>query len=280
MKITAWGCRGSLPIPGKNTLRFGGNSTCFELQLDDGNVIIIDAGTGIRGLGRKLVREKKQLELYLVLTHSHWDHLMGFPFFVPAYLPDYKIRVRGGPIAKESLRGFLDHQMDPPFFPVDFSAMKADFDFTPGLPQIRQVGSTTITPTPLSHPNGGYGYKFEENGKTFVFLTDNELEHEHEGGRSMQEYIDFCEGAELVLHDAQYTPEEYKRYATWGHSSFDSAINLAIYAGVPQLGLIHHDPDHKDDDMDRIGEVCRRIVEKKKKPLDCFVVKEGVTLEL
>lgn len=182
MKITIWGCRGSIPVPGPSTVKYGGNTTCVEVSLGDGTTIILDAGSGIRNLGKKIVEEGKTQDLYLMLTHSHWDHLIGFPFFSPAYREGFKIHVRGGPIAKETVRNYLERQMEPPYFPARFSAMKADFDFTHGIPMVKQIGSATVTPIPLSHPNGGYGYKITDGGKTFVFLTDNELDYQHEAG--------------------------------------------------------------------------------------------------
>ena len=280
MEITIWGCRGALPIPGRSTVRYGGNTTCLEIRLADGNLIVLDAGTGIRSLSKKIMTEGGRDEIFLLLSHSHWDHLMGFPFFAPGYVESFKIHVRGGPIAKETIRKYLERQMEPPFFPVKFSTMKAEFDFTHGLPQVKNIGKAVITPIPLSHPNGGYGFKIEESGKTFIFMTDNELEYEHEGGRSIREYTRFCEGADLLIHDAQYTMEEYKRNIKWGHSTYKSALDLALNAEVKQFGLFHHDPDHSDADLDRIVAVSREYLAKRNKNMDCFAASEGMSLSL
>jgi phosphoribosyl 1,2-cyclic phosphodiesterase len=278
MEVTIWGCRGSLPTPGKNTLRFGGNTTCLEVRLADGNVIVIDAGTGIRALGRKLMREEGLNEIYLVLTHSHWDHLMGFPFFAPAYSERFKINVRGGPIAKETIRQNLEQQMQPPYFPVRFSYMKARFDFTHGIPKVKYIGDATVTPIALSHPNGGYGFKFEEGDRCFVFLTDNELEYQHEGGCARYEYANFCREADLLLHDAQYTDEEYQRFKTWGHSTCQTALDLGIQAKVKRIGLFHHDPDRKDEDIDRIVQTCESNLAQRSVRLDFFAAAEGMRI--
>lgn len=194
MKITIWGARGSIPAPGPSTIKYGGNTACIEVSLEDGTMIILDTGSGIRILGKKILEEGKTSDIYLILTHSHWDHLIGFPFFSPAYTVGYRIHVRGGPIAKETVRSYLEHQMEPPYFPARFSAMKADFDFTHGIPVVKQIGSATVTPIPLSHPNGGYGYKISALGKTFVYLTDNELDYQHEKGRLRGDYLRFCGG--------------------------------------------------------------------------------------
>ena len=145
---------------------------------------------------------------------------------------------------------------------------------------MRQIGDAEITPIALSHPNGGYGFKVEENGTTFVFLTDNELKYKHEHGASMYEYINFCRDADLVFHDAQYTMEEYEKYESWGHSTYKDAIDLAINAKARQLGLFHHDPDHNDEGLDRIIDACHAALEKRKSKLTCFACREGQTISI
>ena len=164
MKVKVWGCRGSLPTPGAGTIRYGGNTTCLEIRLKDNTVVIVDAGSGIRALGTKMFQEPDSTEIYLFLTHAHWDHLMGFPFFGPAYSSKYRIHVRGGPRAKGSLQGhlYLKHQMSPPYFPVPFDAMNAEFDFTSGDPKRVSIGPAEVIPIRLNHPNGGYGFKITD----------------------------------------------------------------------------------------------------------------------
>lgn len=275
MKITVWGCRGSIPVASKDMLKYGGNTTCIELRLNDKTVIVIDAGTGIRNLGKKLIKEPALNELYLLLTHSHWDHLMGFPFFLPAFSEKFIIHVRGGPIAKETLKKYLEHQMEPPYFPARIGAMKAEFDFTHGIPLIKRIGNAEVIPIPLSHPNGGFGYKIVEGNKAFVFLPDNELDFRHEGAKTKSDYIDFCREVDLLFHDAQYTEDEYTSAKKWGHSTYLSAVDLAMRAKVKRFGLFHHDPDHTDAIVDRIVEICQKIIEQKKAKVSCFGVSEG-----
>ena len=274
MNITVWGCRGSLPTPDPRTVKYGGNTTCLELRLADGTLIVVDAGSGLRNLGQKLLAEGSMTEMYLLLTHSHWDHLMGFPFFVPAYLPKFKIHVRGGPLAKRSLKAYLAHQMDPPYFPVKFDAMKAAFDFTEDKPKRRSIGCAEVIPMRLSHPNGGYGYKFAEDGKSLVIFTDNELGTQHEGGPTRDEFVEFCRGADLLIHDAQYTDEQYVAKKGWGHSTIGQTIELGRDAKVRRLGLFHHDPDRTDEDLDRLqGQVVEAGM-----GMECFFVREGMSL--
>ncbi|MBN2322774.1 MAG: MBL fold metallo-hydrolase [Spirochaetes bacterium] len=275
MKITIWGCRGSIPTPGLSTVKYGGNTTCVEVELEDKTLLILDAGSGIRNLGKKILEEGITEEIYLILTHSHWDHLIGFPFFTPAYSAGFRIHVRGGPVAKETVKSYLEHQMEPPYFPARFSVMRAEFDFTHGIPMVKHIGSSTVTPIPLSHPNGGYGFKISDGGRTFVFLTDNELEYQHEGGRLRGDYLRFCEGADLLLHDAQYTEPEYRRSVGFGHSTVSSAFTLAVRAGVKRFGLFHHDPDHSDSVMDAITTKLQDLLDKKNDDLNLFCASEG-----
>ena len=275
MKIKIWGCRGSLPVPGPDTLKYGGNTTCIELRLKSGECVILDAGSGIRNLGKTLMDGNGHRDIYLILTHAHYDHLMGFPFFTPAYSDRFTLYIRGGPIAKESLKKYLEHQMEPPYFPARITAMKAKIDITHGFPVIKKMGNANITPIPLSHPNGGYGYKIEEEEKTLVFLTDNELDYQHKGGKSYSEYVSFCRGADLLIHDAQYTNEEYSHVRTWGHSTFSTVIDLAADAQVKRLMLFHHDPDRTDKNLDQLNLKCQEIIQRRKGRFNFSLAKEG-----
>ena len=253
MKIKVWGSRGTLPSPGSHTLKYGGNTTCIEIRNNDGYPTIIDAGSGIRLFGKELMKEKDRNNLCLMLTHSHWDHLMGFPFFQPAYFSRFNINVCGIASARNYMKHSLARQLEAPYFPVDFSQLKANFNFGCAMPGCANCKKIKIQSINLNHPNGGMGYKFTENGKTFVFLTDNELgDFRHDGGLKDEDYIEFCQNADLLFHDAQYTEEEYKHTKGWGHSTYQAAINLAIKANVKSLGLFHHDPDRTDSELDNI----------------------------
>ncbi len=281
MIVKVWGCRGSLTTAGPEVVRYGGYTTCVEVRLDDGSLVIIDAGSGIHPLGRALLAEPNLTNILLLLTHSHWDHLTGFPFFAPAYLERYRIQVRGGPDAKSSLSNYLRHQMDPPYFPVEFDKLKAGFDFGSEASGEMTVGAATIVPIPLSHPNGGYGFKIVEHGTTFVFLTDNEPDFPHPGGLRPEDYIDASRGADLLLHDAQYSDEEYESSSRgWGHSTYRRAALVAIEAGVKRLGTFHHDPDHDDREVDRSVRLCRRIIRERRARIGCFGSAQGMTIRV
>jgi phosphoribosyl 1,2-cyclic phosphodiesterase len=281
MRIKIWGCRGSLTTAGRDIVRYGGYTTCVEVRLSDGTLVVIDSGSGIHRLGNALLREPSIGDMYLLLTHSHWDHLTGFPFFKPAYMDKYRIHVRGGPDAKTSLHKYLAHQMDPPYFPVEFSVLKAGFDFGSQDDGDLSIGKVRIVPIPLSHPNGGYGYSFTEGKKRFVFLTDNELGFTHPGGLRNEDYLDAARGADVLFHDAQYSDEEYANGTrSWGHSSYTHAAEFAARAGVRRFGTFHHDPDHCDDDIDSSIRLCRSIFERSGSRAECFAVAEGMELTI
>jgi len=284
MKIKIWGCRGSITTAGINTIRYGGNSSCLEVRSADGHIIIVDAGSGIRNLGKALKNDSLSSEIRFLFTHSHWDHLSGFPFFEPAYLDRYRITLCGGPHAQDSIRKYLSRQMEAPYFPVEFSQLRAKFNFSCEHQKCDGYcplgGDMQIRAIPLSHPNGGYGYKFTEHGKIFVYLTDNELGFQHEGGLNREEYIDLCRGADLLLHDAQYTTEEYKHTRGWGHSTYLDATDLAIKAGVKRVGLFHHDPDRTDDDLDRQADICKNNIEQIGSQVECFPCSEGMEVQI
>ena len=280
MRIKIWGCRGSIPSPGCDNNKYGGNTTCVEVRLKDGSLIVIDAGTGIRCLGNTLLKARGPKKVHLLLTHAHWDHLQGFPFFVPAFKEEYSIIVRGGPPAKQSLEAFLAHQLDPPYFPVPFRDLKASFDFRQENGRSLSIGKVEIIPIPLKHPNGGYGYKFMEGDKTFVFLTDNEIGFDHPGGLPDTEYAEICRNADLLLHDGQYTEQEYEISRGWGHSTFPAVTDLGISAEVKRLGIFHHDPRHLDQDLDRYLAECKKRISGGKSRVECFGTKEGMEIIL
>lgn len=279
MEVRIWGCRGSLPTPGPESVRYGGNTTCLEIRLRDGTVIIIDAGSGIRLLGERIAEAKDQKDICLLLTHGHWDHLHGFPFFRPAYMPGFRIKVIAG--ATEEVDGlkYLSHQMKPPFFPVRFEDLNADFVFEDWSRGKLKLASAEIIPIPLNHPDGGFGYKLIEDGKSFVFLTDNELFFEHSGGLKRQRYVEWCKGADLLLHDAQYGEKEYEsRTRGWGHTTYLQATQLAIDSGVKSFGLFHHDPSRSDDMIDGLVEECSGLIRKSGLAIECFGARDGMKL--
>src|SRR3972149_5651974 len=279
MLIRCWGSRGSVPVAGNEYLKHGGDTTCMEITSNNGDVIIVDAGTGIRKLGNKLLRTDKR-NYNIVFTHAHWDHLMGFPFFKPVYTKRISLHLYGCPFAQASIKEILSKSMSPPYFPVNLEDLRADISYHGACSGGFDIGSIHVTPILLSHPNKGIGYKFVEEGRSFVFLTDNELTYKHPGGLDYREYLDFSTNADLLIHDAEYTREEYSVTKGWGHSVYDDALNLAVEAHVQQFGLFHHNQDRSDAGLDRIVEKCENIIADRHAALDCFAVSAGTEITL
>ncbi|MCG6892596.1 MAG: MBL fold metallo-hydrolase [Desulfobacteraceae bacterium] len=279
MKITVWGSRGSIPVSGREYLKYGGDTTCLEIRTGEDELLIVDAGTGIRRLGRRLVQENR-LKGHFLFTHAHWDHLMGFPFFRPNFEEGAFFHMHRCPFKSKFVETVLSQLMSAPYFPVKFSEIKAELAYEDACPLTFSIDTVSITPVPISHPNNGSGYKFEENGKSFVFLTDNELEYAHPGGLDPDGYVDFVAGADLLIHDAEYTPEEYERTVGWGHSTYEQALDIALRGGVKRLGLFHLNQDRTDEQMDSIVETCRRRIREAGSEMECFAVACDSTFEL
>ena len=279
MIIKIWGSRGSIPVSGKDYLKYGGDTTCVDIRTKSGDIIIIDAGTGIRRLGNQLVDEKR-FDLHFIFTHAHWDHLMGFPFFKPLYFKRSTIRMHPCPFHSKFVETILSRIMTPPNFPVKYSDITAQLVYTEACPTEFEIGSVKVIPIALSHPNGGSGYKFIEDNKTFVFLTDNELGHIHPGGVPFEDYLDFCSKADLLIHDAEFTPDEYHTHMDWGHSAYTDALDLAQQARVKKLGLFHINRERTDKEMDKIVKDCRNRIAAKGSNLACVGVACDMEFEL
>lgn len=273
MIVRCHGSRGSIPVSGREYIQYGGDTTCIEVRSSGDDIIIVDGGTGIRRLGNTLLAESR-FEYTMLFTHTHIDHIFGFPFFKPIYDERTVIHLKGCPSAQGNVRKLLSRSMQAPFFPVPFDNLSARLEFDPECPISFTVGTVEIDFIPLSHPNLGVGYRFTENGKTFVFLTDNELGHRHRGGKSFEDYADFARGADLLFHDAEYTPEQYLSARSWGHSTYTEALELAMAAGVKNFGLFHHNQDRTDRELNRLVEKCRKTVENRGIRMSCFAVRD------
>ena len=279
MRIKCWGSRGSVPVSGRDYIKYGGDTTCLEIRSNENDLIIVDAGTGIRRLGIKLINEKRY-SFDMLFTHAHWDHVMGFPFFPPIYNENYEILMQGCPFAKDFIETMLGKVMSQPNFPVEYTDLKAMFEYLPECPFSFQIGAITVNTIPLSHTNSGNGYKFIEDGREFVFLTDNELAYQHKGGLLFKDYLDFCKGAHTLFHDAEYTDEEYLRVKQWGHSRYTDALDLAIQAEVKRFGLFHLNQGRTDREVDRVVEHCNQIANEKGADLECFAVSMDMECEV
>jgi len=279
MFIKCWGSRGSIPVSGLEYLKYGGDTTCVEIRTKSNDIIIIDAGTGIRRLGNYLF-ENKEFNYNLIFTHAHWDHLMGLPFFKPLFLKDTVINVHRCPYPGQYAEKMITRVMTPPHFPIRYADLKAQINYQKGCPHSFEIGSVTVTPINLSHPGGGSGYKFTEDGNTFVFLTDNELGYTHEGGLTCEDYLEFSRNADLLIHDAEYTPAEYGTQIDWGHSVYTDVLSMAMAAGAKELGLFHLNQNRTDSQMDDILQDSRRIIAEQNSTMECVAVSCDMTFEV
>ena len=279
MIIKIWGSRGSIPVSGKKYLKYGGDTTCLEIRTKSDDIIIVDAGTGIRRLGNQLKKAECE-NLNFIFTHAHWDHLMGFPFFKPLYSRSTRIQMHRCPYQSKFVEIILAKLMAPPNFPVKYADITAKLIYPDACPLDFEIGSVTVVPIALNHPNGGSGYKFIEDGRSFVFLTDNELGYIHPGGLAVDDYLEFAKGADLLIHDAEYTPREYKKYIDWGHSVYTDALKLARKAGVKKLGLFHLNQERTDRQMDKIVQDCCDRIAAKGNNLKCVGVASDMVFEV
>jgi phosphoribosyl 1,2-cyclic phosphodiesterase len=280
MKIRCWGTIGSIPTPGAETVKYGGNTPCLEVRLDNGRLIIFDGGTGIRPLGLELMKSGQAIKAQMIMTHVHWDHIQGFPFFVPAYIKGNQFDVIASPQAGGTVRKIFDDLMVDPYFPITFDVLAADFRLLELGSSEVEVGDIRMTSILTNHPQDTYAFRIEENGKSFVFMTDNELLSPTLKDIPFEEHVGFCAGADLLIHDAMYTDEEYERTVGWGHSTWRSALKLAMEAGVRRFGLYHHDPEHSDDDVESMVEDCRKEIAQNGIEMECFATDETTDLIL
>jgi phosphoribosyl 1,2-cyclic phosphodiesterase len=246
MKVTFYGARGSIPVSGREYLQFGGNTSCIFIAFENGRVAILDAGTGIRKLGNDFqIKSIEQYDnIFIGLSHTHWDHIHGFPFFKPGYdkRRHFTIAICGKDRKITSLEGIFEAQMHHAYFPVPLDKMGAAFTFwQPDATTHKTPSGVHITATRHNHPAGAYSYRIEEGSKVLVYCTD--IEH---GEQIDMNIVSLAKNADLLIHDAQYSPEELKEKKGWGHSSWDQAIEVAEKAEVKKLALFHHDPEHED----------------------------------
>lgn len=285
MKARFWGVRGSVPTPGPRTARYGGNTACVEVRAG-GQLLIIDSGTGARELGQALLAEAagKPIAGSFLIGHTHWDHIQGFPFFTPLYLPTSRFTVRG---VSGTTRSFLDvmaGQMSSTYFPVQLGDMASKPEF------VEFSGPTMIGPVKvgfhyLNHPGITIGFRLEHEGKVLGYISDHEPYGKLNARSAFTDKEDaaiarFVEGADLLICESQYTADEYRLKRGWGHSTFDDVLDLATRAGVKRLALFHHDPAHDDDAMDAHEAACVKAIAARGARIDVFAAREGMEVEL
>ncbi|WP_337995434.1 MBL fold metallo-hydrolase [Oleispirillum naphthae] len=264
--VRFWGVRGSIACPSPYHVRYGGNTSCLSFSMGDRH-LILDAGTGIRGLGQYLQKQDVK-EATILLTHTHWDHINGFPFFAPAFVPGRSFRILAGHlIGAGGIQEVLNTQMHTPMFPVPLDAMRARLefeDFASGE-NFRLAPDITVRTCPLNHPNGATGYRVEYGGKSACYITDTE----HTPGKPDATILALIEGADLVIYDSTYTDDEFPAKVGWGHSTWQEGVRLCRMANVKRMAVFHHDPDHDDDFMDALGAEAKAVWP------GCFVARES-----
>ena len=290
MRIRFWGTRGSLAKPGPSTIRYGGNTSCVEVRARDGTLIILDCGTGAHELGRSLVMSgERPIRGHLLLTHTHWDHIQGFPFFAPLFMPGNEWDVYAPQGLGQRLEDTLAGQMEYEYFPVTLGQLGATIRYHELTEGTFDLGTVQVTARYLNHPGIALGYRLEASGVVVVYATDHEPHSRHQPEAADparvlpvhhedQRHVEFLAGADLVIHDAQYTLKEYPNKLTWGHSPAELAVDFALAAGAKRLALFHHDPLRDDAALDRLVESCRRRAAAG--GLDVFAAAEGQTIEL
>ena len=270
LRVKFWGCRGSIACPSPDHLKYGGNTTCLEVDAG-GHLFILDAGTGIRELGEDIQRSDQD-HVRILLTHTHWDHINGFPFFAPAFNPKKSFEIMAGHLYdKSGVQHVFESQMENPVFPVPLEAMTAELyfvDFKAGE-DFNISPKVKIRTALLNHPNDATGYRIDYDGKSVCLITDTE----HIPGQPDQNILGLIEGADLVIYDSTYTEEEFPDKVGWGHSTWEEGVRLCKAANVKQLGIFHHDPTHDDAFMDKLAE------DAKKAWSGAFVVREKMALK-
>jgi len=277
--VRVWGARGSLAAPGPATVGYGGNTSCVELELGDGTTLILDAGSGIRELGQRLL-EREHGELHICLTHLHLDHVEGLGFFAPLWRAGWKLRFWGPPSTTATLRERVSRYLSPPLFPIGLSEAPAEAVFEDVPHEPWRIGSAVVEARAVEHRGPTLGYRIEDEGAVFTYLPDHEpyltasLDDEPQwiSGWAL------AAGADLLFHDSQYTEDEYPHRRGWGHSSVADAATFARTAEVRRLAMFHHDPGRSDRELETLYDRVAEIVRHDQEPP--LIAREGLEIRL
>ncbi|WP_088331688.1 MBL fold metallo-hydrolase [Lacimicrobium sp. SS2-24] len=278
MKLTFYGVRGSVPTPGPEYVRYGGNTACVHIELDDGTDIILDAGTGIRTLGKKLIQ--KENDIHLLLTHNHWDHIQGFPFFAPIYQPDRNIFITPGQTTPDQPNAILE-QMNGSYFPVNYRDLPANINIQPVADSTSSwsLNSATISRNKMNHPGNGSAFVIEADNAKVAYITDNELYPPYKKATDFLEWVDFAKDADLIIHDAQYMLSDMPKKSGWGHSIAEEAVKLAMACRAKRLALYSHDEVRTDSEIESLEHHCQEVIEIGQMDLQLFAAAEGICIE-
>lgn len=286
IKIKFWGVRGSIPTPGVNYIKYGGNTPCVEMQIPNNQLFIFDAGTGIRELGNVLNKREGKLKAHIFLSHFHWDHIQGLPFFVPSYIKGNEIVIHGMDLQAARLDEIISNQMESIYFPVKLQSLAADIRFQLLADGSNDIEGAMVDALYINHPGQAMGYVVSFGNTKICYFTDNELVPAWIDKTSGLKYkpnrremiLKSIRDADLLIHDAQYTDEEYKLKVGWGHSSLSEVLQLAKDGKVKRLALFHHDQDHFDEQIDILVANCKERLNEYPYALECFAAHEGMEL--
>ena len=278
MLITFYGVRGSIAAPGPATIKYGGNTSCVHVRLNSGENLIFDAGTGIRQLGLNMVRHEEPI--LLLLSHGHWDHIQGYPFFGPIYQPDREIIVFQGVEGNAVALGAILEQMDGSNFPVHAGDLPSRISTIDEVEEYLLDKPYLTQRKDLNHPGGGHAYRIEEDGVSFAYITDNELDPPEAPHTSYDEWVEYCRGVDLLIHDAQYIENDMPAKHGWGHSLISQVRQLAVDAQVKNLVMYHHDPERTDGELDEIAIESAQYFKSKNSKIGSYIAAEGLTFEL
>jgi phosphoribosyl 1,2-cyclic phosphodiesterase/DNA-binding response OmpR family regulator len=287
MHVRFWGTRGSIAKPGSGTVRYGGNTSCVEIRSDSGTLVILDCGTGLQNLGQELIRETSDAVTgHILISHTHWDHIQGIPFFEPFFIPGNEWDIFAPRGLNQSLKDVLAGQMEYTYFPITLDAFGSAIRYHDILEGSFSIDGIQVRSQYLNHPALTLGYRLEVDGSTVVYASDHEpftrqfsVENAQYSEQD-QHHIDFLQGADLVIHDAQYTGEEYAKKIGWGHSSVEQVLDMCSLAGAKRLAITHHDPFRDDDGVDALQSYAREYAAKMDASLEVFAAQEGMTIEL
>jgi phosphoribosyl 1,2-cyclic phosphodiesterase len=278
MQVTFYGVRGSVPAPGPHTVRYGGNTSCVEVRLSDESTVVLDAGTGMRALGNALIKQGLSTPVHLLLSHTHWDHVLGLPFFAPLYRSDTHLFVY--PLANEAQELFQQNIFNDIHFPVSVDDIPARLELARPEKEEWRIGSAIVRRVELNHPGGAQGFRIDDDdGTSVAYLTDNELSAQN-AKTSIEGLARFADGVDLLIHDSQYLAEDMPAKLGWGHSIVTEVLRLGVLAEPRQLALFHHDPDRSDTALDLIGQTSQSFMKSEGKATQVMVASEGLAVHL